>query len=258
MPLPRPALLPRPSRPRPAFASRLLLGPLFCAGLLAACNDVAWPDRDPTIVEDAAADSVIAWPPRRYALPGDLVTAEVRGLRTVYTCSRVLRLEGVASDSAGGRFVRLGADVELPAVPDCALSPGLDTAFETAAPAAGRTLFLQTADGRVTDSLRVVAGTGVVEGFLGLPADTLTSFSRYVFRDSTAGHPRRVLWSDSLSTCEVIQAAVFTRRHGGDTLSISVRTLLAAPAPPTDDFPACAAGPRSDTVEVVENRYGWP
>jgi hypothetical protein len=229
------------------------------AFLLAACNDTAWPDRDPTVIENADADALIFWPRRAYALPGDFLTVEVRGLKHVYACSRVLLLEGTVTDSTGGRYMRLRSRVELPALPDCPLSPGLDTVLEATTPAAGRSLYLQTADGVVTDSLHVFSGTGVVEAFLHITrtADTLRTFARYTLRDSTAGHPRRVLYTDSLATCEVMQAAVFTRLRGGDTLSVRLRTLLASPALPTSQFPACT-GPHADTVEVVEDKYGYP
>jgi hypothetical protein len=233
-----------------------LSAPLLALFLLSACNSTSWPDRDPTLLENPDADTAIFWPPRAYALAGDFLTVEVRGLEHVYACSRVLLLEWTTVDSTAGRYLRPHARVELPAHPSCAISPGLDTMLETTAPAAGQKLYLQTPLGRVTDSLLVVAGTGVVEAFLRArnranPADSLVTFGRFVFRDSTPGHPKRTLRSDSLESCEILQAAVYRRLHGGDTLTISLRTLLNA------SFPSCT-GLYADTVEVVLDKYGFP
>lgn len=238
---------PRPAR---ALSALVLLA-------LAACNQTSWPEHEGTLVENAGADSVKAWPPSaRYALPGDVVFVKVTGVRRVYACARVLSFEGIASDSAGATYFTPHARFELPALPDCALSKGLDSVLETTAPPAGARVYFRTPAGTVTDTLHSIAGTGVVEGFLHPPGDTLRVHGRYTFRDSTAAHPRRSLQTDSLEACEILQGATYSRLHGGDTLSIRFRTLLATPLD-TTVFPACS-GIHADTVEVVRNEYGYP
>jgi hypothetical protein len=233
-----------------------LLSALLPSGFFAGCQTAAWPEREPTTVS-VAADSLTFYPRREYALPGDVLAVSVHGLKRVYVCARVLNLDPTTTDSAGARYVGLDANVELPATPQCAVSSGLDTVIETSAAGAGQKHYLRGADGRIADSLFVFSGTGAVQAFLHPPGDTLRAFGRYTFRDSTAGHPRRTLHTDSLATCEVLQAAAFRRLHGGDTLTVSLRTLLADPALPAATLPACA-GRHGDTVRVVEDRYGFP
>jgi hypothetical protein len=238
-----------------SFLSLLILATAF----LVACNTDPWPDREPNTVTDADADSLVFWPPLRYALSNDQITVEVHGLQRVYSCSRILSFTWDRVDSVGVSYLGIHSTIELPSTPECGFSSGLDTTFDTTVPAAGRTLYLRTPGRRRSDSLYTFAGTGVVEGFLHprSSTDTLRTFGRFTFRDSTAGHRRRILYTDSLETCEVLQAATFRRLHGGDTLSIYFRTLYATPALSPTILPACA-GTHSDTVEVVSNRYQFP
>ena len=246
-----------PCSPRSLTRSKeTLFAGLLLSGLLTACQTDAWPEREPATVS-VSADSLTFYPPREYALPGDVLAVSVHGLKRVYVCARVLNLDATAVDSAGARFVGFDAQVELPGTPQCAISSGLDTVVETSAAAAGQEHYLRLASGRLTDSLFVFSGTGATDSFLHPPGDTLRALGRYTFRDSTAGHPRRVIYTDSLATCEVLQAATFRRLRGGDTLTISLRTLLANPALPAATLPACA-GLHGDTVRVVEDRYGFP
>lgn len=240
---------PLDAAPRAALA-------LLAAFALTACNQTSWPEHEATVI-DAGADSVKAWPPgARYGLAGDTAIASVRGVRRVYDCARFLEFDWVSADSAGATYLSPKARVELPASPDCALSKGLDTALEATVPATGRRLYFRTPAGVVTDSLLSIAGSGVEASILCPPGDTLHAQGRFAFRDSTAGHPRRDLYSDSLATCEILLGATYSRRHEGDSLQVRFRTLLAAPLDAAV-LPACA-GPHSDTVEVVENRYGYP
>lgn len=245
--------------PRPAPLRLLSILALASSLLLAGCNDDSWPARTPAVITDADADSLVFWPPRAYALANDFLTVEVHGLKRVYACSRLLSFSWTLADSAGATWLGIHSSIELPAAPDCGFSTGLDTALDTTAPAAGRMFYLRTPGGKRTDSLFTFAGSGVVTGFLHprSATDTLSRHGHFTFRDSTAGHPRRVLYADSLEACEVIQAAVFRRLHDGDTLSIYYRSLLAVPALSPDILPACA-GIHSDTIPVVLNRYQYP
>ncbi len=241
--------LPKPSIP---LLSICLSVPAFA---LTACSQVSWPEREPTVIA-AGADSVKVWPPgARYAIPGDPVIVSVRGLRRTYACARLLQIEWLTADSAGARHIVPRARFEVPGVPDCPLASGIDTLLPITAPDSGR-LHFRTLNGILTDSLRVIAAAGVVESFLHPPDDSLRIHGRYTFRDSTSGHPRRALYADSLAACEIVHGAVYRRLHGGDTLSVRIRTLLAAPLD-TAVFPACA-GIHADTVEVVEDVYGYP
>lgn len=226
--------------------------------LLAACNDTGWPARDPVVVNDPDADSLRVYPPLAHALAGEPLVVQVHGLKTVYDCSRLLEFAATTSDSATVTRFSVTARVEWPAVPDCPLVPGLDTVVPAVAPAAGRMLVLRAPRGRGTDTVTVIAGTALTVDFLheGSRTDTLTTVGRFTFRDSTAGHPRRVLYADSLAACETLQAAVYTRR-GRDTLALRHRILSATPALPAETFPACA-GVHADSVEAVEDLYGWP
>lgn len=233
---------------------RLALCASFPA-LLAACSQVSWPERAPSVVV-TGTDSAKVWPPgARYAVAGDRVIVRLHGLRRTYECARLLELEWLAADSAGARNLAPRARFELPALPDCPLSPVLDTLVDLEAPDSGR-LYFRTLNGIATDSVRVLNAAGEAEGFLHPAGDSLRVHGRYTFRDSTAAHPRRVLYVDSLAACEIVHGAVFRRLHGGDTLSVKIRTLLSTPLDPAL-FPACA-GIHADTVDVVEDEYGYP
>jgi hypothetical protein len=238
-----------------------LIALMSLGAMLSACNDTGWPDRDPTVLENVGADALNVWPPIRYALPGDVLTVEVRKLKTIYSCAHVLSMTPVVTDSASWRFISITANVELPGTPDCPRSTGLDTTFESTVPAAG-SIILKTPNGLRTDSVTIISGTGVVEEFLHVRSntDTTQTFNRFTFRDSTAGHPLRTLSTTLLAPCEVFQAAVFERINAPgtpDTLSIKFRTLLASPALPDTVSPACA-GVYGGSYEVVPNRYGYP
>lgn len=221
--------------------------------ILTGCNDTGWPVRSPVVVDSVNADALVTHPSVDHALPGDTLTVSVHDLKTVYECSRVLMLTPVVTDSATRRFVSFNASVEKPGTPECPLTPGLDTGFTTIAPAAGATLILRTPSGKATDTVVVFAGTGIPINLRIVTADTVHSVSGLTFRDSTAGHPRRVLYGE-LEACTLFQLATFTRLPGptpdSDTLSIDFRLLTASPALPESVLPACA-GPHADTVVVV-------
>jgi hypothetical protein len=241
-----------PSSPQVFVALCGTLAPL----LLTACNQSSWPEHEPTVIENTGADSVKVWPPGvRHALPGDVVFARVHGLRRVYVCARVLEFEGLSLDSAGASYLTPRARIESPGLPDCALSKGLDTVFEATAPVAGKRTYLRTPAGLVTDSLLSITGFATMEGFLHLPGDTLSVSGRYSFRDSTAGHPTRVLVADSMAICEFVQGTTWRRSQVGDTLIIGIRTIQAAPID-TSLLPACA-GQHADTVTAVEDVHGY-
>lgn len=219
-------------------------------GGLMGCTDTGWPDRDPVTIDNPGADSLVFHPPVKYALAGDTVTVKLYGLKTGYACTEILAFRDTASDSADHRFVSVTAKVRWPGIPECPLVTGKDTAFGLTVPAAGRTLVLRPPGGALTDSLWVFSGTGSVQEFRHHPGDTLSVHGRFTFRDSTAAHPRRVLSTHTLAPCEVLQSAVWSRLSE-DTLRISYRTLIAAPALPDTLLPACA-GIHGDTVRVVE------
>jgi hypothetical protein len=249
----------RPRSLRRVFASpRHAMFALAALSCLMACTETDWSPREPVTVNDPDANTLRASPPRKYALPGDTIMVEVRGLKTVYDCSRITDFSTTSSDSAAYTRLSVTARITWTTAPDCSLVSGLDTLVETTAPVSGRTLLLRTPRGRPTDSVAIIAGTGATHEFLhaGSRTDTLTVHERFTFRDSTAGHPRRALYTDALASCEVLQAATYMR-VGIDSLKIRYRTLTAAPALPTESFPACT-GIHSDTVTVFADLHGWP
>lgn len=250
----------RPVRLRTSYlASLSLLVPAVLAGL-SACNSTDWPDREPSEV-DANADTLVFWPASvTHALPGELPVTVVRGLRRVYACAEFVQLGWEESDSASATRHTLRARLRLPALPSCALAPAVDTVLPPADTThAGGVVHLRKADGTVTDSVRIVAGGSETRSFTRVrdPEDTVQveSFGEFTFYDSTAERPQRSLRADSLDTCEALESAVFDRE--GDTLTVRFR-LLRADSVSSDVFPACAGGPRVDSVEVVFNRHGYP
>lgn len=255
---------PSPARPQPparcgapvlaALVALATLGAM--AGGLVACTDTGWPDRDPVVLDNPGADSLVFHPPVHYALPGDPLTVRVHGLKTGYACAEVLAFKDTVSDSADHRVVSVTARIRWPGVPECPLVTGKDTTFDLTAPSAGRTLVLRTPGGVRSDSLRVFSGSGSVREFGHPPGDTLTVHDRFTFRDSTAAHPRRVLYTHALAPCEVLQSAVWSRRPSGDTLRISYRILTASPALPDTVLPACA-DTHGDTIRVVAEQKAF-
>ncbi len=256
-------------RPRPhdsfharsSFGTKVRLSLIaVCLGAsLIACNDTGWPDRDPVVVDSIGVGALKIWPPMKYALSSDTLAVEVQDLKTIYTCSQVMALNWVVADSGTRLFRSIYASATLPGTPECPLTPGLDTLLYAPVPTATRQLVLRTPSGVITDSVTVIDGTDSLHTFVHIrsAADTVRTHGRFTFRDSTAGHPTRRLYSDSLRTCEVIQAAVYTRLNQGDTLTITYRTLTASPELSSVTFPACA-GLHPDTATLVQNRYRFP
>ncbi len=213
------------------------------------------------IIENVPVDSVVFWPPTlRYAHTGDTLSLEMRGVKRQRKCATIRKLGwDFRRDSTGAEYFTPSSEFETRS--SCGADPvGLDTLFKAQVfTLAGRKFYLQTPDGRLTDSVLFVssgpANRPAVDTLLHMPAsgDT-TALGRYVFRDSTAAHPRRVVEAESLQACELLQAAVFERL--GDTLRVRVRRLRAGAAL-AEVLPACA-GPHADTLEVVPALHGFP
>jgi hypothetical protein len=238
-----------------------LLGALLSAGaFLAGCNQTAYPERDPKVYQDVAADTLAFWPPAlKYARAGDTVSFRVIGLQRGYACAQVSDLgwSWENGDSTGGRF-RLHSTVQVPGNPACALdTKGLDSLFErTFARPAGQKLYLRTSAGVSADSLLYLAGDGHTEVFQHLVSgpDSAVFGGRFLFHDSGAARARRFVTADSMGLCETFQSAAF--RRNGDTLTVRVKRLVAASLG-ADVFPPCA-GPHADTMDVVFDRYRYP
>lgn len=237
----------RISRPRiPAFLALFTLVAMPFTG----CTTDA-PARDPVTLSDVAANTLRFWPPRAYALASDTLHAEILGLRRVYACATVDSVTLESSDAAGLRTLRLASRVTIPGRPDCPLSTGLDTVLE--AVAAGTRVDLVHPDGRRADSLHLLTATATVTSIAHPAGDSATVSGRFTFLDSTAARPARLLVAQ-LDGCEVLEAAVWTRTPDGNQ-TIRLRTL-AVTAPPAN-FPPCN-GSWTDTVSVMEDRYGYP
>lgn len=254
-----PRIFARAIRSRSLTGSRRILTTAACAAcavvtlpLLAACTTDPSPDRAPVTLADVAADTLRFWPPRTYAMAGDLLVAEVRGLRRVYACASVDSVGLEVADASGIRTLRLTNRVIMPGRPDCPLASGVDTTLE--AEAAGAWTILAHPDGRPADSLRLLTGTPANAPFLHSTGDSITVSGNYTFLDSTDARPTRMLIAQ-LETCQVLEAAAWRRTNTGH-LSIRLRTIAVSPALPAAEFPPCA-GPRTDTVTVHEDRYQY-
>ncbi|HEX2613367.1 MAG TPA: hypothetical protein VHO02_07225, partial [Fibrobacteria bacterium] len=137
---------------------------------------------------------------------------------------------------------------------------GLDTLFKARVfTLVGKNFYLQTPDGRLTDSVLFISADAGKPPFVDtlrhvVSSGPISTKGRLTFRDSTGSHPSRTLEADSLAACEVLQSGVFDRR--GDTLVVRARTIQGV-ALPVGVFPACA-GVHADTIEIVPNLYRYP
>lgn len=248
----------RPARISSALASLLITG-LFAA-LLAACLS---PDSEPIELTDPPADSVTIWPASiNVARRGDTLTFIIHGLKRQYACAKTIKVGwDFLRDTTGAEYYRPNSAFEIPADPPCVAEPeGFDTLFRVRVyTEVGKRFHLQTPDGVVTDSVLFVSDQSQVflETFQHAPGGSDSTVSgRYVFRDSTASHPRRMLHLRTPARCEFLQTALYERR--GDTLSIQLRRIRAAVLPDAL-LPACAASARAaDSVEVAPRIHRFP
>jgi hypothetical protein len=171
------------------------------------------------------------------------------------------------ADSTRNDYYKLRFKFEIPAGAQCPAEPlGFDTLIRISGltTIVGKNLYLQAPDGRVTDSIQLIAedfrtsadGRTLVNAILlkyvaGGP-DTIVS-NRFSFTDSSLTHPRRMLRTDSLGACEVFQSAVYEKR--GDTTIVKARLIHGTPRP-ASVFAPCA-GPHADSIEVVYNRFNF-
>lgn len=223
-----------------------------------------------TIVENPPADSVVFWPASvKYARHGDTLHLLIHGLKRRRMCAIPQLGWNFLRDSTGHEAYELKAEFEIPR-PGCRSdAAGLDTSFRVRFyTTPGKWLYLRTPDGRTTDSVLFVAADTPdavhVITLRHVPGDAdateeatsgsahVTRRGKAVYRDSTAAHPRRMVTIEALEACEILQAATYEPR--GDTTLVKVR-LIKATFPPAP-FAPCS-GPRTDSVEVVFNRYNF-
>lgn len=216
-----------------------------------------------TTLKDVPVDSVVFWPPAlRYAHDGDLLLLQMRGVQRQRKCRNATTDTlswSFRRDSTGSEYYTPHSSFEIrstcPADPD-----GLDSTYRVRAyTLVGKSFYLETPDGRLTDSVLFIsadpAKLPVTDTLIHVVSSgSVTSRGRFTYRDSTAEHPRRTVEADSLAACEVLQVAVFDRR--ADTLTVRVRSLQGT-ALPVNVLPACA-GVHKDTIEVVPNLYRFP
>lgn len=218
-------------------------------------------------LENPPADSVVFWPPTmKYARQGDTLYLRVHGLKRQATCAIPVQVGwNFHRDTTGTEFYRVRSAFEVPQ--GCPADPdGLDTLFRVRFyTRTGNTLYLETPDTVITDSMSFIAGDAPAFAYAGTlrlvvgESDSVVG-GRYTYRDSTAAHPRRMLHVSPLATCEVLQTAVYETRKsntalGPDTTVVKFRLIQAAQRA-ASVFPPCA-GPRNDSVEVVFNRYNF-
>jgi hypothetical protein len=192
----------------------------------------------------------------KYAVPGDSVVVRILGLQRGFTCARILDLRLEWIDLGGDALLRLRDSIELPADGGCPVDPGLDTSLKIALNRSADTrIRLQPRADLSTDSIFLVEAAAVLDSLVYVPSPTGVAVSgRFVFRDSTATYPRRTVDSDSLQTCEVLQAAAYVR--SGDSLRVKFQRLELHPVRHRD-LPPCD-GPHADTVEAVPDLFGFP
>lgn len=246
--------------PRQAMTGRAALLAVALAALLGGCNTVS-EEPVPHVLDIGAADSVKLWPPGlRYVRSGDQILIEVFGLRAGYRCAERIGIPSwnIERDTLEHDNYRLNPLISRPEPVRCGPDTGIDTLFRRAVQnLTGQKLRLLTPDGRATDSAVFIGGQALVYIMTHVragPGDTVSTHGRFVFRDSTAGHPRRTVRTDSTATCEVLQTGGYTR--SGDTVSVRLRRILADTSAAAF-LPTCA-GPRSDTVLLHPNLYGFP
>ena len=224
-----------------------------------ACNSS---DAGDTLqLDDVPMDSAVFWPSNlRYANYGDTLSLEMRGVKRQRTCAKILKLGwDFRRDSTGSEFFTPNSTFEINT--SCkADAAGLDTVFKAQVfTRLGHMFYLETPDGRRTDSVMFVSEPGLsarpsIDTLRHLVTGASSStHGRMVFRDSTATHPRRTVEADSLAACELLQTAVYDRR--GDTLVVRVRRLHAGTL--EEAFPACS-GAHADTIDVVPNLHRFP
>jgi hypothetical protein len=236
------------------------------ATALAGCTESA---DEAVVVDNPAADSVVFWPPTmKYARQGDTLYLYIRGLKRRAECAVPLQVGWkFRQDTTQDQYYRARSSFEIPAGASCAPdAQGIDTLFRVRFfTRIGNRLFLETPDSVVTDSIGFIAGDApnlasavTLRHVAGGPDSTIAD--RFTFRDSTASHPQRVLRVASLATCEILQTAVYDIHRdpvgsAPDTTIVKIRLIQASPRP-ASVFPPCA-GPRSDSLEVVFNRFNF-
>ena len=223
----------RPQAPS-ASTSLSFLG-LVLTLCLAGCGQGVWPDRQPTIVEDIRVDGVSFVPAKsRFVLRDSTTKVLFKGYHPGYLCSEVLDLglDPVASSSplAFGPKTR----IRLPADADCPLdSSGRDTLITKVFGAGNDSIIrLINSTGSLTDSARLVRGRFSNDSLTGVPAGIVHTFSRgrWTYLDSTSQLPRR-LFADSLTVCEYLNRATYSRQDSIVKVQISLVTLDPAFAP---------------------------
>jgi hypothetical protein len=214
------------------------------------------------VLERGSADSVKVWPPTlHYARAGDTLTLLVVGLKKGYTCAEVVTEPSwfFELDTLEHETYRIVPGFhQRPDPPGCDADPGRDTVFRRVLlTSEGTSLYLKASDSTVTDTVTYVSGPAflhLINHVRTTDADTLTERNGFTFRDSTAGHPHRMMYTDSLPTCGILQAATFEKH--GDTVAVRMLRIQAS-ALPDSVLPSCA-GPRADSIEVVPKLYPFP
>ncbi len=240
------------------------VAPLLLAGVMSTLSAVTGCTKteEAVLINEPPADSTVFWPrSMEYARRGDTLYLQVHGLKRRAVCAVPVQISwNWSQDTTKHQFYRLRSSFEIPAGAHCASDPaGLDTMFRRVfTPEIGNKLYLQTPDGTITDSILFVtdaipnqASVMVIKHAHGV--NDSTTFGRFTFFDSTSTHPKRVVKSNALDACEILQTAVYERK--ADTTFVKVRLIRAAPQP-SSVIPECA-GPYGDSVPVVFNRYNY-
>jgi len=224
----------------PALAAAAL-----CA--LAACTGSEWPSRPAVVVNDVAVDSLKRAFGGRYALIDTAIPLRIAGFRKGYACSRILEIGLVKTSVAGLAGYRPKLSLQLPEGADCALdSAKRDSVLQVAFDARGDSVLrLFNTGSELTDSAILARGLISADSFDYVPMPLgFINRGRWFYRDSSAQAGRLLAAPDSLSACEAINHAEFSKH--GDTTKVRF-TWVTFERPASE----CAGPKHLDSIAVI-------
>lgn len=217
-----------------------------------ACGIQVWPDRESAVVEGVRVDRVRAMPEgSRFILRDSLTSILLEGYHAGYLCSEILEI-GLDSGLTGNGRPTFGprTRVRLPEAPDCpADTGGRDTVLTRVFGSGADTVWFANSSGDITDTAAVVSGRVSYDTVRGVPKGVVQSFEagRWTYLDSAI--QGKILYSDSLNSCELPEWAVDSRPADyapGDTVEIRIALITLDSA----ESPDACAGIRRDSLRV--------
>jgi hypothetical protein len=227
---------------RAAILAGLLTAFLMAFSALAGCDQSVYPDREPAVVEGIRVDSLRFLPRGTRFVLADSAT-QVRFVRfhPGYACTQVLTMTLARTDTGAVPTFFPSTKVRLPAAPDCPVdSGGRDSLIAHVFGAGTGAVRLANSSGAITDSAIVARGSMAFDTLNGVKGIAGTvSKGRWTLRDSSVLAPR-LLFADSLSSCEFLNQADYANKGDTVTVRLSWVTLDAAVSPDSCRGPAHA------------------